>query len=387
MKDMWFELFSEASKWAKRQRCGVIQRSSDGNGFTWFLPLGEEAPYGAIDVDRVSTFVSYGFGGMSIDFKDLFSQELSKYQKVSDDQNKVIVESDKILAWHDLETGLYWDAALVFQDFHGTMPIGVHKALNEFKYAGFSDWREPTIFELSTLLTAVEAQNGIYIKRPLFGIRPHGSWGVADEQADDSWYLDFQQRKPVQQRYLESDRGWGSYKFSGVASRSVRGQVTVSEKSWINTLVRWAARNNCTGFPTTEAEIAGLRDLNIVPDTRDVVVDLPDDFLRLEHVKAIKVGGCLRTVPRLVFKFEQLESLDLDAFWIREIPPEVENLRNLRSLKIGARVLQLPESIVKLEGLQFLALPCNNKFQLTDQQRCWIQKLTESGCVVGKSFL
>lgn len=386
MEKMWFSSFAEASEWTRAQGCGFIRRSCDANGFDWLLPDEEKEkalPF-RIDVERLSTFVSYSFNGMTIKCKNLFLKELGKWSPVSENAQKVIVEADKTLVWTDLSSGLSWDVALVFQDPHGTSPIGLEDVLNEFSYGGFSDWRQPTIHELSTLLSEQETGPGIYIKRPLLRSLPSKSWGRSRYESDDSAYFDFETRLSGTQRYNERDRYYsgGEYEVSNVASRSVRGQLTVSQSSWINTIARWAARNNSRGIPLNENGILFLQELNLNPDIVGSVSELPNEFLQLEHVRSITIGGVLREIPALVFKFKKLEELNIKSYSCNEIPEMIADLNGLQVLKVGEQVKKLPENIVALEALKQLVLPPWSTFQLTPAQTVWVQRLNKRGCVV-----
>lgn len=385
---MWFKSFSQAHEWGCSHGCGVVRLSENGEGFEWCASDEEESRFLAIDIDRLHTFVRYSFDGMTLLCRDIFLQQITYWRSVSDDPNRVITESDKTLAWRDIDTNLFWDAALVFQDSHGTMPIGVARYLNEVRYAGFSDWRQPTIYELSTLRTEVCNGDGFFIKSPLWRSHCHRAWGSSKHKGDDSLYFDYAKRNSVQQRYIEPDRGRGSYEVGGVASRSVRGEIAISEKSWVNNIARWAAKNNNYGFPVDELGIVELQELQLLPDTHLPIEDPPLDFLELKRVRFIKIGGDFQCVPNFVFRFEALEGLELCAYRISEIPPDIAELKALRVLKMHGRgVKRLPDSIVELQALKVLSLPLNTQCPLTESQMAWMETLRSRGCQVTQKYV
>ena len=69
------------------------------------------------------------------------------------------------LSWTDPKSKLTWDVAHLFYSNDRTdYPKDKSKALNEVNYAGFNDWRLPTIEELNTLAKSEPVDNILNLK-------------------------------------------------------------------------------------------------------------------------------------------------------------------------------------------------------------------------------
>lgn len=270
----------------------------------------DESP--KIDVDRLSTFVVYSFGGMTIVCKDIFLEELSKCQNFSDTSNNIVDEKKKILAWLDVDTNLYWDAALIFQDPHGNYPLPVHETLNELSYAGFNDWRMPTTYELMTLLEKAKSEMGCYIKKPLRGRHAAASWACSYWNGVDSEYLDFLTGKTGRQKFKDNDGGWGSWHASFVASRSVRGEISISKIQWVNSLAKWAAKYNMSEFPTTEDGILNLKTFSLYHSNKVKIHEIPKEIGYLTGVTQVLARSAkIKLIPDEIYSLKDLRVLNL----------------------------------------------------------------------------
>jgi hypothetical protein len=66
----------------------------------------------------------------------------------------------------------------------------------------------------------------------------------------------------------------------------------------------------------------------------------------------------LKTVPKVVFELDNLETLELAGTQLEDIPPTISKLRKLRRLDIGngTRMLKIPDSVCALDQLRELRI-------------------------------
>lgn len=136
-----------------------------------------------------------------------------KVGRISDDQIRAIEFEDQIDAWIDKDTGLMWEVKTKENIEHRYVwseewikdakypecltdsvkdAFAYAKKLNELNYAGFSDWRIPTIKELETLLRK-EKNNDTYAKLSLSKNCSGYYWSSTTYEGykDVAWYVDF----------------------------------------------------------------------------------------------------------------------------------------------------------------------------------------------------
>ncbi len=143
--------------------------------------------------------------------------ELSKYSCLTKDQKKIIKHTDCILAWEDVDTGLVWDAAMLFTSNCKNVSYNMHYILNNFNYAGFNDWRIPTLSELRTIVNN-ENNNGSFIKQPL--LETSGRYWAKQEgkYTDDRHVIDLNNGIIETDMYYKDDPSPWAY------TRCVRGK-------------------------------------------------------------------------------------------------------------------------------------------------------------------
>jgi GTPase involved in cell partitioning and DNA repair len=140
--------------------------------------------------------------------------------EISEDQERPIEFEDNILAWKDTETGLMWEVKnrenvehkyvwskenIETAKYPERLTDDVKDAfsyaekLNNQNYAGFNDWRVPSLEELKTILTKEKSQfknfedDNLYIKDPLAKTTNLWYWtkDTVDNDSSNSWLLNF----------------------------------------------------------------------------------------------------------------------------------------------------------------------------------------------------
>ena len=97
----------------------------------------------------------------------------------------------------DYATGLMWQQSGTANQMQWGFK-GYVKELNREKFAGFSDWRLPTIDELVSILTPIGKNQGLYV-HPLFDPRLSSCWSIDfssdEEKYKRHWYTDYKYGK------------------------------------------------------------------------------------------------------------------------------------------------------------------------------------------------
>jgi hypothetical protein len=137
----------------------------------------------------------------------------STMRKVQKENEKYIIHNDGTVT--DSKTGLMWMRCSLGQTWNGTTCVGEAKKYDWYtaselmvKFAGYSDWRLPTIQELYDLtycpigrreLTLNWRGNhdicdeyyNFYINQKVFPNTPSDSFWSSTKQGDEKWYLNF----------------------------------------------------------------------------------------------------------------------------------------------------------------------------------------------------
>jgi len=91
----------------------------------------------------------------------------------------------------DRSTGLMWQQTISSQRMAYSMAIDWIKDLNRRGFAGFRDWRLPTLEEAMTLLERIPNSDGLYID-PVFPSRKRlWMWTSEKKDANLVWYVNF----------------------------------------------------------------------------------------------------------------------------------------------------------------------------------------------------
>jgi len=91
----------------------------------------------------------------------------------------------------DRTTGLMWQQAISSQPMIYSMAVDWIKYLNRSGFAGFNDWRLPTLGEGLTLLERLPTSGGLYID-PIFPSKQRlWMWTSERTGADSAWYVNF----------------------------------------------------------------------------------------------------------------------------------------------------------------------------------------------------
>jgi len=88
-------------------------------------------------------------------------------------------------------TGLIWQAS--GSEEHKTLDRvhGYIEELNRKQFAGYSDWRLPTIEELASLVREKQLGGYLYINTQLFGKKQKRCWSADTGSPDSTWYISF----------------------------------------------------------------------------------------------------------------------------------------------------------------------------------------------------
>ena len=119
----------------------------------------------------------------------------SKLVNISSEQNKLL--ESNVLSWKDTNTGLIWETKkynTLNNQHKYTDSKTILKNLNSENYAGFSDWRVPTLEELKTLITNEKNDKDLYIKKPLSTNNDTLYW-TSTSNKKTKWMLNFKTKR------------------------------------------------------------------------------------------------------------------------------------------------------------------------------------------------
>jgi len=91
----------------------------------------------------------------------------------------------------DRETGLMWQQAASSEHMLYSLATEWINNLNKRSFAGFNDWRLPTLEEAMTLMERAPNSAGLYID-PIFNSKRRSWMWTADRgEAESAWYVNF----------------------------------------------------------------------------------------------------------------------------------------------------------------------------------------------------
>ncbi len=91
----------------------------------------------------------------------------------------------------DRTTGLMWQQAASSQQMVYSLAVDWIVRLNQRGFAGFNDWRLPTLEEAKTLLELTPNSEGLYID-PIFNSKQRlWMWTSERGEAESAWYVNF----------------------------------------------------------------------------------------------------------------------------------------------------------------------------------------------------
>lgn len=103
-------------------------------------------------------------------------------------QSKSIKQEEVVL---DRTTGLMWQQAASAQPMLFRHAQAWIENLNQCGYAGFQDWRIPTLAEAMTLMEQAPNESGLYLD-PIFNVKQRAwMWTSERGQGDLAWYVNF----------------------------------------------------------------------------------------------------------------------------------------------------------------------------------------------------
>lgn len=328
-----FNDFTAALFFLKEMKMGVVVRRPEGSGFQWSsegTPLDER------------------------------QQQLFQKQRGDD------------AVWTDAETGLMW----IFDK--ARCPVGFMSWNNDNYFAGYNDWRRPTVADLKTLRGATKNERGAYVKEavPAKLTGPYScSTPVRRGFRDDGTTWNFTTNKFSEVDYREGKIQWsaqGEYagfekdRVSGKgADIYVRGTRSDTLSEWFESQIHWAEENQYHNFPVTMDTILSLESLELGKD------QFPPHLSKLQSLRTVWLRSCTTLPPELCL-LKNLEELKWGSLYYGSREPcvmteEIGGLSSLISLKLeNINLTALPSCIGELKSLKNLHLQHTNVSVLPD---------------------
>jgi hypothetical protein len=283
---------------------------------------------------------------------------------VSNDQDHVIEPEDGVLAWHDHETGLMWDAARIINESKASTnnPATI---LNASNYAGYSDWRLPTLMELRTLICE-NISRGKHIKAPLSSMTMGPIWTRSTE--DDKYAFDFESLKVLIDNYYK-DNTISAYDLC------VRGDITGYIEPWMNLVIDWASKYDIA-IPLDSTALTETKKLTIISKKYLKIHSMPDELRNLEHLEHLIIYADAKVIPLFMWQYPSLSQLSISVSGDLE---NVEITPSISHLELDGAISNLPSCISSLPNLQSIYLKSGSSLQNNDQAKKMLQEFVRSG--------
>lgn len=151
--------------------------------FMWFLLGGTigsvNGPYEVLDESAVKELIRKN---------NFYDKTWNRFGKFSNKFIEKTFRGHKVIV--DEATGLMWHNTGSIEAYPFKRTGRFIKNLNKLKYAGFTDWRLPTLKEAATLLTGTKGQ--LYINH-LFSSKQKIIWTANQHKSSEYWVVDFAQ--------------------------------------------------------------------------------------------------------------------------------------------------------------------------------------------------
>lgn len=124
--------------------------------------------------------LEYGFTDVEL---NRFGKGLQhQYEVVNRNSEKLVIDHTTSLMWQQSGS----EESMIFADAQNYV-----EKLNRDKFAGFSDWRFPTLEETMSLMEPERSENGLYIA-PIFDKAQNWIWTADKEPSGRAWYVSFE---------------------------------------------------------------------------------------------------------------------------------------------------------------------------------------------------